>query len=156
MTFYVLLNQITTLFLSLNLLTTLSFNEEVTSYMYGGSKEEVFFELTNGQKTLVLKPKRKDMGSNLLVMTKRGKYYFDLKYDEINSHQFLEIRDGAINSSFKVKKETNDFALYEGTSSIMFVNKKANQVIVNGKTVQTKEYFSLGVPLLLGQERILN
>lgn len=156
MTFYILLNQITTIFLSMNLLTTLSFTEEITSYMYGGPKEEVFFELTNGQKTLVLKPKRKDMGSNLLVMTKKGKYYFDLKYGDVNPHQFLEIREGAINSAFKVKKETNDFTLYEGTSSIMFVNKKSTPVTVNGKSVLTKEYFSFGVPLMLGHERVLN
>ena len=53
MIFYVLLNQITTIFLSLNLLTTLSFTDEITSYMYGGPKEEVFFELTNGQSDLL-------------------------------------------------------------------------------------------------------
>ena len=56
MMFYILMNQITTLFLSLNLLTTLSFDSEIVSYLYGGGKEEVFFQVTNNNRTLALKP----------------------------------------------------------------------------------------------------
>lgn len=89
MTFYILMNQITTLFLSLNLLTTLSFDSEIVSYLYGGSKQEMFFQLTNNIRTLAIKPLMEGSFSNLLVITKEHKYYFDLKLTEEKLHKFV-------------------------------------------------------------------
>ncbi len=66
MTFYILMNQVTTLFLSLNLLTTLSFESEVISFMYGGSEQDVYFKVTNNRKTLAIKPKIEGTLSNLI------------------------------------------------------------------------------------------
>ena len=68
MSFYILANHITTLFLSLNLLTTLSFDSEIISYLYGGSKEDVFFKVTNNNRTLAIKPLTDGSFSNLLVI----------------------------------------------------------------------------------------
>ena len=156
MNFFILPNQITTLFLSLNLLTTMSFNDDIRSYIYGGNKEEVFLEISNNNKTLVMKSKKKDINTNMLVVTSKNKYYFHVKTDESNPHQFIEINDGEINSAFKKVLEKDTYEILQGTSSLLIVNKTKNPLTVNGIKVISKEYFSLGVPIILNGERILN
>lgn len=156
MTFYILLNQITSIFLGFNLLTTLSFDSEIQSYLYGGSKQDVFIQVTNNHKTLVLKPMRDDGLSNLLVITSKRKYYFQLGIDRQKPHQFIEIKDGSPGHALKKKIESEEFEILEGGSSVLFRNKHEKPVMVNGIEVKDKEYFSKGVPLLLEGRRILN
>ena len=156
MTYYILMNQITTLFVSLGLLTTLSFDSEITSYMYGGSKEDLFLEVTNNMKTLAIKPLSESPGSNLLVITKNRKYYFNIRYDKKDPHQFIEVKDGVINHAMRRVKSNEDFDVLEGDSSVLVINKGKAPIEVNGKSVEKKDYFSKGVPLLIGKERVLN
>jgi hypothetical protein len=156
MTFYILANQITTLFLSLNLLTTLSFDSEIINYFYGGSKEELFMEVANNSKTLAIKGKREGILTNLLVITKSRKYYFNLKIDESNPHQFVEVKDGRVSHALRKIEETPEYELMEGESSILYVNRSPQDVVVNGIRFKGKEYFSKGVPLIKDGKRILN
>jgi type IV secretory pathway VirB9-like protein len=155
-TFHIIANQITTLFLSLQLLTTLSFDSEIVSYLYGGAKEDVFFQVTNNQKTLAIKPTQKDRFSNLLVITKNRKYYFDLAYDEARPHQFVEIKDGVMNHALKERLTHKDYQIMEGENSLLFINRRQNPVTVNSVEVRSREYFSKGVPLIKEGQRILN
>lgn len=155
MTFYVLLNQVTSLFLSLNLLTTLSFDSEIDSYLYGGGSNEVFFQVTNNNRTLALKPKTDGKLSNLLVITKKRKYYFELSLSNKNPHQFIEVKHGVINHAMKIKTKNERYEVLEGKSSILFINKGA-ELTVNGVTVKSKEYFSKGVPIIVNGVRSLN
>lgn len=155
MTFYILANQITTLFLSLHLLTTVSFEGEVRSYLFGGSKDDITLELANNNKTLALKAKKKDIDTNLLVVTSKNKYYFHIKTSESNSHQFIEVYDGEINNSYSKMKETKNYDLFEGASSIFIVNKSNEKMRVNEIDVtKGKLYLSKGVPIILNRERI--
>lgn len=156
MTFHIIANQITTLFLSLNLLTTLSFDSEIISFLYGGAKEDVFFQVTNNQKTLAIKPMQKDRFSNLLIITKERKYYFDLAYDEKRPHQFVEIKDGIMNHALKDRFSHRDYQLMEGENSLLFINKLDSPIKVNGIEVKSREYFSKGVPLIREGQRIFN
>ena len=156
MTFYILANQITSLFLSLNLLTTLSFTDDVRSFIYGGNKEDIFLELANNNKTLVIKAKKKDIDTNMLIVTSKGRYYFHVKFDERNPHQFIEINDGEINSAFKSILEKSSYEILQGGTSVLFVNKTKSAMDVNGIQVTSKEHFSLGVPIIVNGERILN
>jgi hypothetical protein len=156
MTFHILLNQITTLFLSLNLLTTLTFDSEIQSYLYGGSAEEMFFQVTNNHRTLAMKPKIEGSYSNLLVITKKSKYYFDLKHSEKGPHQFIEVRDGIMNHALSKKLQTKDYEILEGDHSLLFLNRKSSEVLVNGMKVKSREYLSKGVPILYEGKRILN
>jgi len=156
MTFYILLNQVTTLFISLNLLTTLSFDSEIQSYLYGGGKDDIFFQVTNNNKTLVLKPQRSSGFSNLMIVTKRRKYYFKVDYDQTNPHEFIEVRDGVINHAYKNLKEFDDFEIKEGGASLLIVNKKKQEIVINGVKIERREHFSKGVPLLYDGKRILN
>jgi len=154
--FYILINQITTLFLSMNLLTTLTFDSEIASYLYGGPTQDVFFQVTNNRRTLAIKPSQKERLSNLLIITKGRKYYFDLKYDAANPHQFIEVKDGIINHAMKELITTHDYQILEGARSILFINKRDGPVTVNERRVEKTEHFSKGVPIILEGSRILN
>lgn len=156
MIFHILMNQMTTIFLGLNLLTTLSFDSEIQSYLYGGSQEEMFFQVTNNHRTLAIKPKMDGMYSNLLVITKRNKYYFDLKHAQSSPHQFIEIKDGVMNHALTKKLKTHDYEILEGDNSMLFINNKSSEVMVNGMKVKHREYLSKGVPILYEGQRILN
>lgn len=156
MTFYILMNQITAVFLGLNLLTTLTFDSEIQSYLYGGGKEEVFFQVTNNHRTLVLKSLREKDLSNLLVITSKRKYYFQLHVDTQNPHQFVEVRDGIPGHGLKKKVETAHYEIMEGARSLLFINRKNEEVNVNGKQVKSREYLSKGVPIIYEGKRILN
>jgi hypothetical protein len=156
MIFHILMNQMTTLFLSLNLLTTLSFDSEIQSYLYGGSTEEMFFQVTNNHKTLAIKPKMEGNFSNLLVITKNRKYYFDLKFEKNKPHQFIEIKDGVMNHALTKKISRPEFEILEGDNSMLFINRKSSEVVVNGLKVKHREYLSKGVPIIYEGNRILN
>jgi hypothetical protein len=156
MIFSVLPNTVTSLFLSANLITSLTFKDEVRSFIYGGVKEEIFSELANNNKTLVIKVKKKGIDTNLIIVTSKNRYYFSVKGVDKYSHQFIEIEDGIINSNFKKIKETDTFELFEGMTSIMVVNKSKTPIIINDVEVSAKEYFSKGVPLIMDGSRILN
>lgn len=156
MTFYILLNHLTTLFLSVNLLTTLSFESEIQGYIYGGSKEEVFVQVTNGHKTLAMKPLTERNLSNLLVITKNRKYYFNLSQGVQNPHQFIEVKDGLPSHALKKVASTKDYELFEGESSMLFVNRKESEVMVNGLKVDRREFLSKGVPIIYEGQRIYN
>jgi len=156
MTFHILMNQITTLFLCLNLLTTLSFESEIQSYLYGGSQQEMFFQVANNHKTLAIKPKMEGGYSNLLVITKTRKYYFDLKYDKDKPHQFIEIKDGVANYALTKKVTAKDYEILEGDNSLLFINRKKSEIEINGMKVKQREYLSKGVPIIYEGKRILN
>ena len=156
MIFHILLNQMTTVFLGLNLLTTLSFDSEIQSYLYGGSQEELFFQVTNNHKTLAIKPKMDGTYSNLLVITKNSKYYFDLKQAKENPHQFVEVKNGVMNHALTKKIKNKDYEILEGDNSILFINNRSSEVTVNGMRIKHREYLSKGVPILYEGQRILN
>jgi hypothetical protein len=134
----------------------MTFKDEVRSFIYGGVKEELFSELANNNKTLVLKARKSGIDSNLIIVTNKNRYYFRVIENLKNPHQFVEIEEGIINSNFKKIKSEVSFDLFEGTNSLMVVNKSTTAINVNGVEVIAKEYFSKGAPLLVNGLRILN
>lgn len=156
MIFSILPASITTLFLSLNLLTALSFKEEIKSYYFGGDKDDIFLELSNTNRTLVIKAKKKDINTNLLIITNKNRYNFRVKTSDLDPHEFIEVVDAQVNTNFKKIKETSNYELLEGSSSLMFVNKTKNPINVNDIQVSSKGYFSKGIPLLIDGIRTLN
>jgi hypothetical protein len=156
MIFHIILNQVTYLFLGMNILTTLTFKNEIESFLYGGSSEDIFFQVTNNHKTLAIKPKLEGNFSNLLVITKNRKYYFDLKLGIGNPHQFIEIKDGVMNHALTKKLTAKDYEILEGDNSLLFINKLNTEVNVNGLNIKQREYLSKGVPILYQGKRILN
>jgi len=155
MIFYVLQNQIVALFLSMNLLTTLSFDSEVLGFFHGVSESDLSIKLTNKQRTLVIQAKREGIASNLLVVTREGKFYFNFSVDEKNPHQFIEVKQGQINHAMKLLKTYPEFEIWEGSTSLMLVNRSKNMIEANGIKIKDKEYFSKGTPLFVGGVRLL-
>ena len=156
MIFHILLNQMTTLFLSVHLLTTLTFDSEIQSYLYGGGQNEIFFQITNKERTLAIKPKTEGGFSNLLIITKNRKYYFNLEYDKTRPHTFIEVKDGVMNHALTKKTSHPSYEILEGDNSILFINKSSEEVLINGQKVKKRDYFSKGVPILMNGSRILN
>ena len=156
MSFYILLNQISTLFLSMGILTTMTFDSEVTNYLYGGTKSDLFIQVTNNMKTLAIKPKKMDISSNLLVITKDRKYYFNIRYDQVTPHNFVEVKNGEINHSLKSLVKRQDYEILEGKSSLLFINRSNRKIKVNDIEISKKGYLSKGVPIIKDGKRILN
>ena len=127
MTWYIFPNSITKLFVSMSMLTTLSFDSEIVSYLYGGSKEEMFFEVTNSQKTLAMKSLKTGIETNLMIVTKKQRYYFEVINNRKVPHQFIEVKRGKINNSYKYFKKTSEGRLFKGRSSLMLVLKNGNK-----------------------------
>ncbi len=156
MIFSILPASVTTLFLSTQLITSLTFQDDVRSFVYGGAKEEIFSELANSNKTLVLKAKKKDIDTNLIIVTSKSRYYFSVKASDFHAHQFIEIEDGIINANFRKVLTKESFDIFEGLTSVMVVAKKKEGIEVNGIKVMSKEYFSKGTPIIIDGLRIYN
>lgn len=155
MTFYMLYNQVATLFLSLGLVTTLSFDSEVTSFIYGGGETEIYSILTSDNKTLALKPKKEGIDSNLLVQTRNGNFYFDLKSSSApEAHKFVEVKRGQIDKALSEKKVTSGYVIWEGTKSLLLKNKGSTPLEVNGVKVIESIYLSKGIPLFINGQRV--
>ena len=158
MIFYILQNQIATLFVALGLITTLSFDSEILSYVYGGGESELYSSLTQDNKTLVLKPKKDELDSNLLVQTKQGNFYFDLKSNKANPHKFITVKAGVVNQSYRQLKTMGKIEVWEGESSLLIKNNSNSQIIVNGTLIQElgQGHASKGAPLMINSQRVLN
>ena len=133
MTWYILPNSITKLFVSLSMLTTLSFDSEIVSYLYGGSKDEMFFELANKQKTLVMKGLKPGIKTNLMIVTKKRKYYFDVILNKKNPHKFIEVKPGRINKSYRLVESNERYNVFEGDTSQKVTFKKSKRILFRSK-----------------------
>ena len=51
--------KVTTIFLSMNIATVITFSEPVKTYLYGGESTALFSQRVNNQKTIVIKPIKK-------------------------------------------------------------------------------------------------
>ena len=155
MTFYLLNQQITTVFLKLGMLTSLSFQSPIQTHIYGGKKSEIYFNVVGNAKTLVIKPNAKNIASNLIVLTKSRKYYFNLKSSK-RFHKFIEIKDGKINSNYQLSLKTKNLKVFTGATSTMVVNRGSKKILINESELERKGYFSKGVPIFFKGKRIFN
>ncbi len=144
-----------TIFIGLNIVTVLSFNDPVKTYTYGGSRDDLFVEKVNSDKTLIIKPREKGIKSNFLVITDAGPYSFYLEEDA-KPHDFINVSYATIDSTFVKARETNDFEIWEGKSSTRFLNKKKAPVFVNGEKVLSLTYLGKGVPVIVDGVRVFN
>ena len=153
-TFFVFLGQITYLFLSLNQVTALLFEEDIERFIYGGRSEEIHLEVLADGKTLLLRPKVKNLTANLLVFTKTGRFNFHPKMRPKDHHEFVEIKLAVKNSRYQVLKRAQDFDLLDGTTSLLFKNKGPKPLKVNNQVIRNFEYLSKGAPLFINDMQI--
>jgi len=131
-------------------LTTLSFDSEIISYVYGGKQSDLYFKKADQNKTLIIKAKKEFSGSNLLIITRDRKYAFDLKYSQAPDG-FLDIKHGVINRSYKLIKSNQLFKIYEGNSSLRILGK---DIFVNGSKSSGKAYASKGARLFINNSEV--
>lgn len=159
MDFYILAKSLTFLFLSLSHPTTLVFEEPV-EYVSAGKTGDFHIHRANNQKILVIRALRSFGETDMIILTKENHYQFKLKEVYQNqgngkSHSFINIYEGAINKSFSKKLETQDFRIFEGSTSTWVVNKKKESLLVNEKEISKEGYFSKGSPILINDKRVM-
>jgi hypothetical protein len=150
--------KVTTIFLSMNIATVLTFSEPVKTYLYGGESTALFSQRVNNQKTIVLKPIKKNIESNFLVITKSRQYNFYFKLDNKRPHDFVIVQNGFVMGATRTIKKSNDIEIREGGSFLRIKNRSKkpfvlnHEVVLPGKSVNA----SKGGPLIINGTRILN
>jgi len=147
---YSLLGSVILILVGQGALTTLSFDTEIISYVYGGKQSDMYFKKADNNKTLIIKAKKEFNPSNLLIITRNRKYAFDLKYSS-NPDGFIDIKHGVINRSYKLIKSTPSFKIFEGNSSLRILGR---DILVNGKKSSGKTYASKGARLFINKSEV--
>jgi hypothetical protein len=153
-TFFTFLGKITYIFLSLNQVTAIHFENDIDRYIYGGRSDDINMEVLADNKTLILKPKIKDIKANLLVFTKSANFNFHFKMAQSNPHELVTIMPAKKDSSYKLIKSESTFDLLEGDHSLLFKNKTKIPIKVNDSDIATFDYLSKGPPLFINQRQI--
>lgn len=156
MIFWMLMGHFATIFLSPQFSTTIEFNQPIEQVIYGGSKNDLYIYLANNKKTLIIKPLEKSLNSNLTIIAKDQNYHFWIQMDHDRPHVFVQLQKGQVNSIYQTVFENDDLKIQEGSSSVLIINKKKTPLEVNGKKVESQDYFSKGIPLIVNGVRIYN
>lgn len=146
---YIIPQTVAYIMLSLNGPTTLQFDEQI-EFVQAGKAGEISVNIASNRKTVVfqaLQPIKEQR--NMVILTKNNSFNLNYRIKESGHHQFLRIHKGEEDSSFKIKLETNDYKILEGKKSYLAINKKDHPLVINGSQIETKEYFSKGLPLYL-------
>jgi len=153
MNYFIFKEQIFTVFLSASHLTAITFPSRVHDYVGGTEGDFKIYEL-NKKRSLVIEPKRKDINRNFIVFNQKGKYHFNIKYDDLNSNKDIEIKEAKKCNIYTLIKSMPSFQLFDCPKSILFVNKLNKSQTVNGSEIQHKMYLSKGPPVYLNGKMI--
>ncbi len=147
---YSLLGSVILILVGNQSLTTLSFDSEIISYIYGGKQSDIYFNKAHHNKTLVLKAKKDFNPSNLLVVTRKRKYAFDLRFSK-SSDGFLDIKHGIINRAYKLILEGANYKVFEGSTSLKVLGEN---ISVNNKKINKRTYVSKGARLFINNKEV--
>lgn len=145
---YTFTSAIVTLLVSLKFATVIEFESPVLSYVYGGSESDILIDLLSNDKILSIKPRIDQINSNLLVITKNGKFNFTIKTDNLNPHKFVTIKYSKIDELYKIKANLEDFTLLEGETTLKIIPKKP-PLNVNEEEIISSRIFPKGAPLFI-------
>ncbi len=155
MEFFILAKTMTYLFLSLSSPTTLVFEEPI-EYVSAGKQGDFSLHRSNNQKILIAQPLKEVNETMMVIVTRNQHYQFKVKTVPDRNHHFVYIYRGEVNKTFIKKKETEEFRILEGDSSILVQNKLDSPIFVNETQVIREDHFSKGVPVFINNKRILN
>jgi hypothetical protein len=151
MDFYILPGKIATLFVGMTMNLIINFQEPME---LSGARENLLnIKAVNKGKTYLVMPKTKTINTNLFFYNNKNQYRFYIKYDEVRSHDFINVYEGKKDSSFVLSKENSDYRLLSGNQSVLIENKYTKPILVNGQVVTTREVFSKGIPLYIKVDR---
>lgn len=147
--YYVLANQLVTLLLSGNTLTTLHFNEEISYCDTGAGKTSLLLKYRRQKTSVALAPFSK-IDSNMSCFMKSGKIYvFNLKWSNDKFHKNIVVDDAVPLSGGKLILETLKFRLYESEKSYYIENKTKKKIHVNEYPVVTSAIISKWLPIVV-------
>ena len=153
MIYYILPNQIFTVFLSMAHLTAITFPDQVTDFVGGQKSDFRVYEL-NKRRTLVYEAKAKGFKRNLIIFLKDKKYHFDMVYNEEFSNKDIEIKPAKPCNNLSLLKETKRYQLFDCPKSLLFINKGKIPLKVNEFLITGKKYLSKGPPIYQGGKKI--
>lgn len=147
---FIIPSTISFLILSLNSPTTLQFDEQI-EFVQAGKAGEISVTIASNKKTVVFQALQeiKDQ-RNMVILTKNHSFNLGYRIENQNHHQFLKIKRGEPDSSYKIKLQTKDYTVLEGKRSYRITNSNPQSndpLIINGHKVEHHEYFSKGLPL---------
>lgn len=153
-----LVGKVSTIFLSVNLATVLTFKDPIKTTVFGGDSASLFAQRVNNERTLILKPNKKGINSNLLVVTKSNQYNFYVKSDEKNPHDFIQVVNATTSGSSRTIQKTNLFEMREGRGFILFKNNSSFVMEVNKESLKAgySTFIPKGAPVILNGKRIYN
>jgi len=152
LSFYLLPGHIATLFICFKFALVLTFESPVVGIGgTSGSDVEISKSMDfNKGRTIMINPKTDKLDSNLIVFTKNGgSYRFYLKFDKARAFDFVNVYEGKLNKSYSLKKETNQYKIYEGETSIKIENSGPSLLYVNNIAIKKYKYLSKGIPLFI-------
>lgn len=152
MIFHMFLGQTVKLFISTSLVTTLIFPHSIEQIIGGWNKLDVYKYVSKDKKTLVVKSLREELNSNLTVITSGGVYQFNVSTND-KPHSFVQIVNGSSDLAYKLEKETKEFTIFSGKSTIKIVNKLSTPLKVNESLVQDKVTLPKGSPIFINNKR---
>lgn len=153
---YMFLNAFAPVVVSDSFITTLVFDEAITSPHTGASAAEIYLKLGPNKKMLFIKSKGRKLETNLNVPTKSGKLYSFLIKKGENPHSIIKVKDGKKDELFKSIKYVEGIEILESSQVAKIENLSNKPVQINSILVNPKERYELpkGAPIFLNGKRV--
>jgi len=130
--FYILANQIVTVLLSSNTVTTLTFNNEIVNCDYGVSKSTLDFKYRRKRTSISLIPKSDGFDTNATCFMKDGKIYlFNLKYSKERFHKHIAVFDAETSKGGAKIYEDSTIRVFDAGKNYFIENKTKTKIKVN-------------------------
>ena len=152
MSFFMFVNKIAILLVSTQFVSTLKFQDPIEYIASGKNKMDLFYKVSRDKKTLVIKSLSPSLDTNMVVLTTKGSYSFDVRTSR-NPHKLVIINDGKKDQSFRELKNTSQYMALEGESSLSLKAKR--DIDVNGLILKKGEALLLpkGSPVFINFNR---
>lgn len=142
------------IFLKPDFPTTLKFDAPIEFVSLG--KENKFFKyLSSDRKILVIKPLRKSFDIPMVIITKNESFQFRLKNSIQQTSSFYQIKKGKKDFLFQLKKETKNWTLLVGQTTLKVRKKSEKTLNINFTNVEKAvSLLPKGTILLINQKRV--
>lgn len=156
MIYYMFLNTVALIYLSLTNVTVVKFDYPIISVASGKNKIDLYAMPTSDNRSLILKPLTEKLDTNITVATEGGVYVFDLKIDNERPHKLVVVKSGKADRFYQQVFSDSEKAIYEGEHTIQVVNKSSKNLKVNDITIRgnEKHTFPKGPPIIVNGERV--
>ena len=151
-----LINIATTISISASNPTTMIFNGPVQFVSIGKTGDFSFFT-NNNKKVIVIQPLKDLKNAEMVVLTEDKNYQFKIHIVAENPNNYYQVTNGNPNASFTLLKKSENYEVYEGSTSMMFKNLSEKEMVINDEALKGKAstYLPKGGSIYVNSERIL-